>query len=287
MKKPSRLVIDFPVEQDLHPAELVETGEKQSGVGRWVPDQKHRYLSKYIDAARSAARSPKFSQWVYIDPFCGPGRVRVQGETHTRPGGALAAWQQSKRSGTPFGTMLIGDIDGDRVAACTARLRSEGANVVPFVGKATDTTVQMIKAIPARALCLAYLDPYNLALLSYPMIAALAKYPKIDFVVHFSTMDLYRNIDAALDPERARLDDVSPGWRTRAPQLSKATLGDWVFRDWCEQVRGLNFTFSQSMPLVTNNGDREIYRLAFFARHELPVKLWTDTAKDPTPDMFD
>lgn len=282
-----RLVISAPPEADTHPHLFVDEGKNGVGVGQWVAQEKHRYLSTYIDAARAAAKSKYFSEWVFIDPFCGPGRMRQRGETLTRPGGAVVAWRQSQFSGAPFGTVMVGDIDPVRSGACESRLTALGARVKRFDGPATETVLEMVKAVPPRALCLVYIDPYNLALLSFSMIEALAKLPKVDFVVHFSTMDLIRNVAAELDPERARFDEVSPGWRDRMSGTANQSLAVAFFRDWYERVKGLGFEFSQAMPLIMNDDQREIYRLAFFARHPLPNDLWADVARDPNRGLFD
>lgn len=282
-----RLVISSIPEADTHPQLFVDEGKNGDGVGQWVAQQKHVYLSTYIDAARSAAKSKHFSQWVYIDPFCGPGRMRQRGESFTRPGGSVVAWRQAQKSGAPFGTVMIGDIDPVRSKACEMRLKTLGASVMRFDGPATETVLEMVKAVPPRSLCLVYIDPYNLALLSYAMIETLASLPKVDFVVHFSTMDLMRNIDAELDPDRARFDEVSPGWRGRIGGLAKQSLPVGFFEDWNTQVKALNFQFSKAMPLVLNDDQRAIYRLVFFARHELPIKLWGDVARDRNLSLFD
>lgn len=199
----------------------------------------------------------------------------------------MVAWRQSQVSGTPFGRILIGDLLASKAAACEQRLQAKGAPVKAFVGPAAKTVHDMVAAVPRGSLCLAYLDPYNLSLLSHSMIEALAKLQKIDFVVHFSTMDLYRNADHALDPDRARFDEVSPGWRQRVPAASnKANLADRLFLDWHDQIKKLGFSFSEASPPILNSEGREIYRLAFFARHPLPIGLWSDVARDPNRDLF-
>jgi three-Cys-motif partner protein len=282
-----RLVINSAPEADPLPNLVVDHGKNNDGVGQWVAQEKHRYLSTYIDAARAAAKSRFFSEWVFIDPFCGPGRMRQRNETITRPGGSVVAWRQSQASGTPFGKVFIGDIDPQRSAACEARLRALGAPVQRFDGPASETVLEMVKLVPARALCLVYIDPYNLALLSYPMIEALARLPKVDFVVHFSTMDLIRNVAAELDPDRARFDEVSPGWRERMSGVANQSLAVAFFDDWHKKVKALNFEFSKAMPLIMNDDQREIYRLVFFARNDLPIRLWADVARDPNRGLFD
>jgi three-Cys-motif partner protein len=283
-----RLILSREIEPDSHPDLSVDEGKNGGGVGSWVHEEKHRYLATYIDAARSAVNSGKFSQWVYIDPFCGPGRMRAKNESMTRPGGAMVAWRQSEISGAAFGKVLVGDIDGEKASACHQRLAAAGCGVKSFVGPADETVQSMIREVPPRALCLVYIDPYNLPLLSFKMIKALAALPKVDFVVHFSTMDLVRNVDAELDPQRARFDEVSPGWRERLGNTyNKTRLPAAFFDDWHAAVKGLGFTFSKGVPLIRNDDQREIYKLVFFARHDLPLKLWGDVSRDATRSLFD
>jgi three-Cys-motif partner protein len=183
--------------------------------------------------------------------------------------------------------MLIGDLSVERVRACKARLEAVGAPAQAFEGAAVETIPKMVASVPRGALCLVYIDPYNLQYLSFSMIEALAKLSKVDLVVNFCTMDLRRNVDAELDPDRARFDEVAPGWRQKFGASSgKTTLGLALFNYWMELISGLGFSFSQAMPMVQNDSNREIYRLAFFARHDLPNRIWNDVARDPTRDLF-
>ena len=270
--------------EDPRPELVVERGPHGKGVGPWVPTVKHTLLAKYIGAAHAAMN--RWPQRVFIDPFCGPGRILVAGEAGTRDGGSVVAWRQSQSCSAPYTRMLIGDIDADRLGACRSRLDSLGAPVQAFEGRADDTVRAMVQSVPKGALCLAYLDPYNLSLLSFDMIRVLAELPRIDFAVHFSTMDLLRNVDAELDPERARFDQVAPGWREALQGASKASLPVAFLNYWIDLVKGLGFEFSTQMILVNNHRGHEIYRLVFFARHDLPTRLWSDVAKNPTPDLF-
>lgn len=281
-----RLVISAAPEPDPCPNLPIDLGKYGEGVGTWVAQEKHRYLSTYIDAARSAAKSKHFDNWVFLDPFCGPGRMRQRNEKFSRPGGAVVAWRQSQVSGAPFSKVLIGDIDPERSGACEARLLALGAPVQRFDGPAAETVVEMVKAVPKRSLCLVYIDPYNLSLLSYEMIAAFAKLPKVDLVVHFSTMDWLRNVAQERKPDRARFDDVSPGWRERLSGVSDASLPVAFFEDWYAKMTGLGFRFSTAIPLVFNDDQHEIYKLVFLARHDLPLKLWGDVARDQNLPLF-
>ena len=150
----------LPIDPDPCPELLIERGPKNEGVGKWVPDEKHTLLAKLLGGTR-AARA-KWTQRILIDPFCGPGRIQVKGESHTRDGGALVAWRQSVAQKVPFTKVMIGDISDERVAACASRLQALSAPVQSFVGPATDTSKRMAEQVTTRALVLAYIDPYNL-----------------------------------------------------------------------------------------------------------------------------
>jgi three-Cys-motif partner protein len=282
----NRLIINRPIEPDSYPDLIVDDGKNGGGVGDWVHLEKHRLLATYIDAARAAAASSSFSNWIYMDPFSGPGRMITKGESSTRPGGAMVAWRQSQLGHKPFSKVFVGDLDEKKLEACEARLAAANCPVTAFHGSAIDTAKKMVAAVPPRSLCLVYIDPYNLALLSHDMIKTFASLPKVDFVVHFSTMDLLRNVDAEMDPERARFDDVLPGWRTRLALHNKSSLPSAFLDDWRASVQGMGFTCSKSMPLIYNNDQHEIYKLVFFAKHDLPMKLWRDVARSPNLDLF-
>ncbi|MBP7655747.1 MAG: three-Cys-motif partner protein TcmP, partial [Pseudoxanthomonas sp.] len=260
-------------------------GRNGEGVGCWVPEMKHTFLAKYVEGTRRARE--KFKQRVYVDLFCGPGRIQVKGETMTRPGGAQVAWQHSLRDDIAFTSCLVGDLDAARASACAERLRAMGAPATAFPGAAESTVDQVLGTIPKGALCLAYLDPYNLQYLSFKVIEKLARLKFVDFAVHFSTMDLRRNVLMEYNPERARFDDAAPGWRQHVDPLAfvRGDADEAFFDYWCELVRGLGFSISRRMPLVRDEGNRPLYHLVFFSRHELPNRIWSDVAQGPNREF--
>lgn len=264
---------------------IVERGPEDEGVGSWVPQEKHRLLQNYLSASRHAWA--RFPRRVFIDPFCGPGRIQVRGESFTRDGGAVVAWRQLANV-APFTEVFTGDIDDERALACKRRLKAIGAPVVKFSGPALETVKPMVSRVPSGALCMAYIDPYNLEFLSFEIIRELASLPKIDLAVHFSTMDLHRNVDFELDPGRARFDDAAPGWRDIPviKKASKASLPATFFGYWCDLVKSLGFEHSREMPLVRNEQGKVLYRLVFFAKHPFPQRIWNDVARSPQKDMF-
>jgi three-Cys-motif partner protein len=277
-----RVPFALPSDPDPYPALVVEKGRKDIGVGRWVPERKHTLIAKWLVGTQHARAGWK--SHVFIDPFCGPGRILVRGEPSTRHGGAVLAWRQSQQTKAPFTQMFIGDIQSDRVNACELRLKHFGANVRPFPGAALDTSKQMVAAIPRGTLALAYLDPYNLKYLSFEIIRSIAALKRVDLAVNFSTMDLDRNVDVEI--ERGRFDDVAPGWKNVAQGRSRASLHHAFFDYWRGLVSELGFKYSDQMPWVFNEGNRGIYRMVFFSRHPMPIGVWGDIAKGPNLELF-
>jgi three-Cys-motif partner protein len=273
-----------PPPPDPCPELLVERGPEGTGVGSWVPRDKHRLVHEYLDGTRYAWR--KWPSRVLLDPFAGPGRIQVAGEPFTRDGGALVAWRALAQD-APFTRVFVGDIEPDRASACEQRLRALGAPVRAFVGPAAETVPEMVAAVPARSLCMAYLDPYNLELLSYSMIEALAKLSSVDLVINFSTMDLQRNLEMEFDPRRARFDGTAPGWRMHPPilQANSQSVKPVFFNYWRDRVGTLGFEHSEAMPLIYNDQGLGIYRMVFFARHKLPKRIWGEVARGQDPNL--
>ena len=273
----------LPVAPDPFPDLPIERGPKNKGVGPWVPQDKHRLLCDYLHTSRHAWK--KWPQRIFIDPFCGPGRVQVEGESFTRDGGAVMAWRALAEV-APFTQMLVGDLDPVRTNACGRRLAAHGAPVRTFAGPADDTIKEMIPHVPRNALCMAYVDPYNLELLSFSIVEALAAL-KVDLAINFCTMDLQRNAEFEFDPARARFDAAAPGWRDDPEVLgsNKQNVKLAFFRYWCRLVQGLGFEHAREMPLVHNNNGHPIYRIVFFARHDLPNRIWSDVARGPNQSL--
>lgn len=266
--------------EDPCPDLLVDTGPDKDakGVGSWVPEKKHTLLAKWLGGTSKAWA--KWPHRIFIDPFCGPGRIQVKGEIGTRDGGTVVAYRESVRVAAPFTQMLIGDKNEEKLAANTARLRALGAHVKPFPGAARDTIKQMVKDVPKGTLAFAYIDPYNLSYLSFDIIETLAT-QRVDFAVHFSVMDVTRNVEVEFDDETRRgFEQAAPGWREKvSPNVPTPQFRQALFEYWCGLVRGLGFKFSEEMPLVRGDGNAPLYRLVFFSRSEFATRVWADVAK--------
>jgi three-Cys-motif partner protein len=285
-KNDNRYPLDPPIPPDPDLSLPIERGPKEEGVGNWVPEEKHRLLWEYLDASRYAWR--RWQSRIFIDPFSGPGRLQVKGESFTRPGGAVFAHLALTRD-APFTNIFVGDLDAARAVACERRLKAVGATAKAFPGSAATTVNEMVAAVPRGSLCMAYLDPYNLEHLLFAILRTLSGLPKIDLAINFSTMDLQRNVELEFDPQRDRFDGAAPGWR-RNPAICSASRQNAkleFFRYWLNLVQGLGFKHSAQMPTIQNTSGHGIYRLCFFSRHSFPDRIWNDVARSPNRQLFD
>ncbi|MFM0256069.1 three-Cys-motif partner protein TcmP [Paraburkholderia sediminicola] len=263
-------------------------GLKAMIVGKWA-QEKHERLSAYIGASRRARA--KFGYSSYIDLFCGPGRV-VERHTDTfRDGGALLAWKSSVIGKAPFSRVFVSDLDAESVQSCKARLEALSAPVTTAVGPASTTVDAIISKLPS-GLHLAFLDPFNAEHLDFSIIKKLAKQPHIDILVHFSVMDIQRNIDLEAANNGSRLDAIAPGWRNRI-DLTKLPRKDFVtaFSDyWQSLVSDLaNMKTANAKPLIVNSNNGPLYRLMLLHRHKLAGSLWDDVGREHKgqSDLFD
>ncbi|WP_279616262.1 three-Cys-motif partner protein TcmP [Caballeronia sordidicola] len=107
-------------------------------VGRWVTEEKHRIIKRYIDASWATRRKYKF-QRTYVDLFAGTGRVKIKHTPVFADGGPLAAWNMAQQRPGTFSDFFIADAEPKFLEACDARLRKLGVPVHSKVGRADHT----------------------------------------------------------------------------------------------------------------------------------------------------
>lgn len=262
-------------------------GGKVLEVGEWSIE-KHHLLRRYIDASRAARR--KWPRRGFIDLFCGPGRTRIKGTNIETDGGAVVAWRQSKLDSVEFTDIIIGDIDDDSLRSCEKRLLPLDAPVNALLGPAEQTVDEAIKLLPARGLHLAYLDPFNMEHLPFTVIQKLATFRNIDIVVHFSVMDLQREIELDFLRDASRFESFAPGWKKHVDVSGLTKQGARIafVQYWLSLVGSLGFRHSKEMPLMTNSKNGPLYRMMFLMRHPLAEKLWDEIARGQKPqqDLF-
>lgn len=246
--------------------------------------EKHRLLTHYVEASWAARR--KWPVRTLIDLYCGPGKIRVKGESEVHDGGVVRAYKASlKPLGGAFTDVVIGDADHEYVESCADELKSLGANVHCLVGTAEETSKMLARSSSRFGISLAYLDPFNISSLPFSVIQNLSRIKSVDFLIHYSLMDVNRNFELDFTRgDESKFDAFAPGWRDHidlnALPLHRAR-GEFLSY-WLRLLEGLGFTNSKEMPLMRNEKrNAPLYRLILLSRHPLAENLWNDIAKSP------
>jgi len=255
-------------------------------VGAWSED-KHALIRKFVHASW-AARS-KWAQRTYIDLFCGPGRISVRNTDQVLDGSPLVAWKQSKLQGGAFTDVIVADLDAESVDACRIRLDSLGAPVQTKCGDVTKTVTDVLQLLRMDGLHLVVLDPFNIGSLDFSVLRSLARLKHVDIILHFSVMDVQRNIENEYRKTGGSLERFAPGWRNhvKVTDMGKEASRNAYLGYWIKIVSELGFNVASKSPLFKNQRTAPLYRLALLYRHRLAEKLWNDVAKSPDQRTLD
>ena len=254
-------------------------------VGGWAKD-KHACLTRYIDISSAARKKylgtgPRKGGTAYFDLFCATGRSRIRNTNEWIDGSAVAAWKASVADGAPFSHIYISDIDEASLSACTERLRRLDAPVIPIHARAVDAAQRMVAAVNGYGLYMALIDPYSLEALDFRVIECLARLKRIDLIIHFSAMDLNRNLDINLAAEGSAFDTFAPGWRDHVNvAASQKCIRTNVVHYWREKITALGKWPSTDHLLIRGSGRQPLYWLLLAASHDLAHRFW-QTAANP------
>lgn len=254
-------------------------------VGFWSADKTDR-IRRYVDACW-AVRT-RFPQRAYVDLFCGPGRVYERFGKMWQDGSAVSAFSQSEKKGGAFTKFIVGDIDSTNLESCAQRITSRGGSPTILLGPADKTVINAMDHLAGSGLSLAVLDPFNLNLLQFSVISTLAKLKHIDIIVHFSLMDLRRNLITQYRDHGGSFDLVAPDWRTnvRAEELNKREAPHLFENYWINLVEKTGLKAAVNRPVFRNVRRHELYRLILFSRNDRAHQIWNSAASDPTQRGF-
>ncbi len=257
--------------------ELDEDGMPREIVGPWAKE-KYERLAKYVDISRGVRNGfigPGKAGATYIEPFAGPGRVRIKTTGEVTHGSPLVAWLESKRTNTPFTQVHVADGDARLSAASNARLRREAAPVHSDTGSAVDTVARIAARLDPFALHFAFLDPYNVATLPFEVIRRLSTFKRMDILIHVSLQDLNRNVLRYLEDADSPVDTFAPGWRNHVDgERSIEHIRGKLFEYWRSLLRTSDMGTTEAAEIVRGEKRQPLYWLAFAARHKRPLEFW-------------
>jgi three-Cys-motif partner protein len=256
-------------------------------VGLWAVE-KLEIVTDYVYASGGARKKYAGTGAAYIDPFCGPGHSLIRDKTKFIDGSPVAAFKRSLESPGRFTSINISDADEELLTAATKRLNSINAPVRPIAGPASVAMPQIVQSLDPYGLHLAFLDPYNLATLSFDLFEELAKLKRIDVIAHVSVSDLQRNAARYADEDYDQFDKFAPGWRkVVSTDMRKDAFRAAMMKYWSDKVTALGLPQATHWELIRGEQGQRLYWLILLARHPLAHDLWQKISSVATAPTFD
>ena len=262
--------------------EQKDDGLPVSEVGEWAIE-KHNRLRRYISITRGVRKKWLVPQAAghrpagatYIDLFCGPGRSRIRGTGQMIDGGPLVATSAAVIGGAAFSKVFLADQEASFVDAACSRLAARGVTATCHRGPAEETAKAIVEQLDPYGLHFAFLDPFNLGDLPFTEIEQLAKFKRMDMLIHVSVQDLQRNLRRYIAREGSALDRFAPNWRDCVDVDSRdEAVRASIFEHWRALLRGLGMQPSRGVELVTGERNQRLYWLVLISHHERADELW-------------
>jgi three-Cys-motif partner protein len=257
-------------------------------VGSWAV-KKLELLTDYVFASGGTRKGYERTGTALIDPFCASGRSYLRNISKFIDGSPVAAFRRSLESPGRFTSINISDADPELLDAATKRLTRLGAPVRPVPGPASEAMPRIVASLNRHGLHLAFLDPYNLASLSFDLFQELAKLKRIDVIAHVSVSDLQRNADRYAEEDYEQFDKFAPDWRDKVSKdMAKEPFRAAIMKYWSERVEALGLPQAKHWELIRGDHGQRLYWLFLLAKHDLAHELWakvSSAAKSPTFDF--
>jgi len=234
---------------------------------------KVHYISRYA-LTLAVAMKNVFGERAYIDTYAGPGICWVQDTGEFVLGSPLIALGASPQ----FTRHVFVDLDPRCTAALQMRLAGSGAMIITADSNHPDTIAAVRAAIPRRGcLSLALLDPQGCTL-HLETIRALTDDRRMDLLVNFPVLNLYRNVAAGNDHVVDRV--LGPDWPREA--IAYRGLDGWGaaarehFRGKLAEF-GYRYAMAREVRGARTNG--RLYDFMLASRNPLARKIFNDVTK--------
>ena len=257
-------------------------------IGSWAV-KKLELPTDYVFASGGARQGYERTGTALIDPFCASGRSYLRNISKFIDGSPVAAFKRSLESPGRFTSINISDADPELLDAATKRLTRLGAPVRPVPGPASEAMPRIVASLNRQGLHLAFLDPYNLASLSFDLFQELAKLKRIDVIAHVSVSDLRRNADRYADEDYEQFDKFAPGWRDKVSKdMAKQPFRAAIMKYCSERVEAIGLPQAKHKELIRGDRGQGLYWLILLARHKLAHDLWQKVSSAAEqPGLFD
>jgi three-Cys-motif partner protein len=223
-----------------------------------------------------------WSELVYIDLLCGPGKDidrRTGDEFDGSPLIALATQP-------PFDKVILGDADRHNISALSNRIRQADVQRVDL--QCADCHVrarQVVASMRPRTLGLAFIDPEGFEV-RHELFETFSQRP-IDVLFLFpSGIGITRNLRAFARQQHSPLDDLMGGTAWRQLPIAKLHAGEeltaaeterlthsWVMA-FRLRVAELGYKHHESVDPLRNEQNAPMYHLLFFSKHTAGLTIF-------------
>jgi three-Cys-motif partner protein len=268
-------------------------GQSVQCVGPWAED-KYFFLERYLNASCEARR--KFADKgnaVYIDLFSGPGRCIVREEKREIESGGIRAL---RRDEAPFNEFFYFDISTDNINALIQRVGIDSTRHVEK-GDSNLLVSSLVKQLASKSYRyhFAFIDPYGPDNLKFTTLASLAKFKRMDLLIHFPIGAIKRNLKSWIKSKDTIFDEFMGTniWRDKIKNIPGTDIFRVLLDIYGGQLQSIGYpeeglrlaasdrNIYSGLPTVPvrNTKDVELYALILASKHELGQKIWNSVIK--------
>jgi three-Cys-motif partner protein len=250
-----------------HEPLIGDDGLPVTTVGAWTRE-KHERLCRYVDITRGVRGQFIKTETTYIELFSGPGRSVIEDAGESIDGSPILATQTAKESSAPYTDIHVADSEPSYVEAVTKRLHDIGSRVWTYTGPAEQTVNMVASKLNPRGLHFAFLDPYKLDPLPFSIIETLAKFKRMDMLIHVSIHDSsVISVSTWMSMTAPRPFCAGMALCSRIPR-QRQNCSHKNFPALAQVVRSLDMAASDGIELVSGSNKQPLYWLVLVARHE-------------------
>jgi three-Cys-motif partner protein len=241
--------------------------------GSWAR-RKHHYLRNYCGITTKSMRS-KF-RLVYLDVMAGPGLCKEDKSGEEFPGSPFIALD--------FDFSAYVFIEGDKRLCSALEQRLAGhpkrSRIQPINENWIDVVGSDRLFFDGSSLVVAFIDPTGIADLPIYALRRLMANPRIDMLITIQyRLGIVWNVPLY---QRSESDDLAlthflghSRWREWQARDS-SEMGRLAVDDFCKQIEDAGFIGSRHISIPEDN---PYYRFAYFSRHPLGDKFWSEILK--------
>lgn len=273
--------------------ETVDDGLPMRDSNDYAKD-KLRILEAYIHMFIVSMQNKNWRALNYIDLQAGPGKNHFTPSNDVMLGSPLIALSAKY----PFTNYWFVELDAELHNALTTRVESHeyASRVTTVQGDCNvqiDNIIQQIEAIDREfikgvypSLNLAFLDPEGLEL-RWETVEKLARMPRMDLIINFSTSGFTRNVGQWFDKEEeTRLDRFfgTPAWREVYKKVAhqdkshvRRAMIDFYLKRLSSVDANYNYNQRDIIPperVFKNTKGVQVYTLIAASKHRLGNEFW-------------